>query len=423
MLSMAAWCLPFHPVALVRGQQPTFRSGVDLVLVEVIAVDRAGAPALIPASQFEVRIDGRPRRVVSAELMRYASDLTSHAAPRSPERPLARNDWPETSGTPGQTFVIAIDVASLSAGDGAGVVRAARRFVEQLPAADAVGVVALPRGTVLRPTTDRTAVRASLGGVVGLQALRANPFHLTAAEIVDINAEAEQMAALGTVTVSGRGRGQVIAVQDVLRQVQTRECRGMADQVCLQEIVMEAESQARELEDQVSESLAGLNALLGLLVEYPGRKTVVLLSAGMPVSDRPGGWHRDSNEARMLGRAAAVANATVYAIHLDVGYRNVYSAETRLARPAVSLARERDVQQRLLADFAYSSGGALFDAPVDAGENGLARVRRETSAFYALGVAPEPRDLDGRTHELRVSVADRNVTVRSRRFVVLRPAP
>ena len=87
----------------------------------------------------------------------------------------------------------------------------------------------------------------------------------------------------------------------------------------------------------------------------------------MPVSDRNGRWHHDGSEARALGRAAAESNATIYAIHVDLGFRTVFSAERRLARSSSGSARERDLQQRLLADVASASGGTLFEAPTDTG--------------------------------------------------------
>ena len=56
----------------------------------------------------------------------------------------------------------------------------------------------------------------------------------------------------------------------------------------------------------------------------------------------------------------------------------------------------------------------------DSGQSGLARVLLETSGVYVLGVVPEPRDLDGKPHELKVSVGQKGVTLRSLRYVVLR---
>ena len=54
------------------GQVPTLKSGVELIAVDVEVVAGNGEPiaGLLP-SDFDVRIDGKPRRVVSADFVRY----------------------------------------------------------------------------------------------------------------------------------------------------------------------------------------------------------------------------------------------------------------------------------------------------------------------------------------------------------------
>ena len=49
-------------------QGPTFRTGVDVIAVDVAVVDGKGVPVenLLPPD-FIVKIDGQPRRVVTAE--------------------------------------------------------------------------------------------------------------------------------------------------------------------------------------------------------------------------------------------------------------------------------------------------------------------------------------------------------------------
>ena len=173
----------------------------------------------------------------------------------------ARNLWPTDAGAVGRTFVLAIDAASFSAADGARAVQAARAFVDRLGTDDAVGLVTFPHGASLGPTTDRVAIGRALGQVGGTLNLRPNPFHLSASEVVDINAEIDQMAVASLTTVTARGRVQAISVEDVLRQVQTRECRN-TDPVCARALMVEAESQARILEEQVNESLSGFKGLL-----------------------------------------------------------------------------------------------------------------------------------------------------------------
>ena len=61
-------------VALLAAQQPqtpplpTFRSSVEVTTVDVTVVDNAGRPlADLQPADFTVRIDGRVRRVISAQ--------------------------------------------------------------------------------------------------------------------------------------------------------------------------------------------------------------------------------------------------------------------------------------------------------------------------------------------------------------------
>ena len=400
------------PLVAAGQQQPGFRAGVDLISVDVQVVGSNGQPLLgLGPSSFEVTIDGKARRVVSADLMQYAT-----AGGDTSIRPqmLAANRWP-ADGQPGRTFMMVVDVSSFTAGEMVGVLQAAWAFVDRLPASDLVGVFSLPHGALLGPTADRPAVRRALTTMAGQRGLRSAQFNLTAAEIIDITAADGLMNPL-----PGRGTAPIqVDPNDALRQVQMRECRSTADVGCTQGILAEAASMSRQFQEQAEESVAGLEALLRLLQEYPTRQTVVLLSAGMPVSDRQGSWFRDGGPARNLGRGAALADATIYALHIERQASSAgYSAETRTARR--DFARERDLEQQLLSELAVSSGGALFSAPTGSPAVALERLLVETSSVYLLGIAPDKLDLDGRAHELRVKVSTRGATVRSRRFVALR---
>src|SRR5471032_1488417 len=57
-----------------QGQVPVFKSGVELVAVDVQVVDHDGRPTLsLGADQFQVQIDGHHRQVVSANLVQYST--------------------------------------------------------------------------------------------------------------------------------------------------------------------------------------------------------------------------------------------------------------------------------------------------------------------------------------------------------------
>src|SRR5262245_18019332 len=63
-----------------QQQPPAFRSGVELVSVDVQVVDKRGQPITgLKPEQFEVTIDGRRRQVMSAQLIDSATG-TPHAS-------------------------------------------------------------------------------------------------------------------------------------------------------------------------------------------------------------------------------------------------------------------------------------------------------------------------------------------------------
>src|SRR5262245_22995078 len=118
VLTGLAAAVAFAAAVTTGAQQappaPTFRAAVDVIAVDAQVVDGTGHP--IPAldrDQFEVTIDGRKRRVVSANLVQ--------AAPILPDgRP---DDSKEGAG---RTFILAIDAGSFTPSEQLPVLTAAK---------------------------------------------------------------------------------------------------------------------------------------------------------------------------------------------------------------------------------------------------------------------------------------------------------
>ena len=397
-------------------QTPAFRATVDLVAVTVQVVDADGRPVSgLSREHFDVTIDGKNRRVVSSDLIQ-AGGLAPLRADDGGAGASDRRD---------RTFVLAIDAASFEPGEALGIIEAAQGFVKRLGPGDAVGVFPLsPSRSRVDPTMDRLAVHMALGRLTGQRSAASSQFNLTTSEIIDIMAEANSR---GTPIVSGpptTGRGApppppIALDSNTLERVQVRECRQTNDQGCAQAIVSEAAALAQQLEERVRESLNGLDNLLDALQQYPGRKTVVVMSGGMAVSDRPGGRVDIGDEAGDLGERAARANAVIYALHVDASMSRSFSAQARRIRDLRSLARERTLSSKLLDEFSGETGGGLLPVNVGGGDLALERVLRETSAYYLLGVEPGTAERDGKAHRLRVKISQKGATVRSRQWVVL----
>ena len=405
----------FGPPAVRADQQATFRATVDLVAVDVQVVDKNGQP--IPhlgPEKFEVSMDGRRRKVVSADFVRHDDSSAARLAPRE-ERQF------NALGTMGRIFMVAIDVNSFSVGDSRGVVAAATRVIKGLRPDDYVGLFTFPVGSRVAPSTDHRSVIAKLDSVVGAKQSMESSYHLSPSEVVDITSEAAALA-------SQLGRATAVAPlatnpadTGTLRRVQLRECGGQLDQACAANIRLDAESMAYFYEGQATMAMSGLTSLVrDLSIADPAaRKTVVLMSGGITSSDRPGGRPNVDDLAKALGRTAAEANTTVYALHIDTTAVQSFSPEKRRSsRSQVSQERESVMLGRMLEIFAGASGGTMMRVMVGSGEGALDRVLLETSSHYLLGV--EPMDDDrGRLRELRIKVSQPGVTVRSRQWVAV----
>jgi VWFA-related protein len=408
------------------AQQATFRATVDLVAVDVQVVDRDGLP--IPnlgPEKFEVTIDGRKRRVISANFVRSVTTTTTEGdAPLASTTAAGRAEaGPSGPPLPGRIFMVAVDINSFSVGDSRGVVSAATGFIKALRPEDQVGLFTFPVGERSAPTTDHRSIITKLNTVVGARQSMESAYHLSPAEVVDITAEsAAASSGLGRATAAAVAANPANASSETqaLRRVQLRECGGTTDQTCAANIRLDAESMSYFYEGQATMALNGLMSLIRNLSVVPERKTVVLLSGGITASDRPGGRPNVDDLAQALGRAAAEANTNVYALHVDTSAVQSYSAEKRRTnRAGTSQERESVMLSRLLDMFSGASGGTMLRVLVGSGEGALARVLRETSSHYLLGV--EPTDADrGRLRELRVKVTNTpNVTVRSRLWVAV----
>ncbi len=409
---------------------PVFRSGVDLVAVDVQVVGGDGTPIeSLGPGDFDVSIDGRRRRVVSVDFVRSTQVDGSPLPDASAQAGAGGGSAAGGRETTGRIYVLAFDTAGMSVGDSRAMVRSATAFIDRLLPTDRVGVAVFPVGNQLAPSRDHVAARQRVNEVVGGRANSEgfdSRFNLSSSEVIDINAESVRAMPSPFATQGGGGRG-VAALEDLtllggdndtIRTVQMRECRA-TDVRCGAEIRAEALAAAFIMEARAVESLNGIQRLIDLLSSYEGRKTVVMFSAGMPTSDRPGGRPNLGSLPAAIGKAAAASNTTIYTLHVDSAHVRAMGAGTgRAMGSAGSRSRDFAVEGQVLEDFSAASGGALLRVPTGWGEAALQRVLRETSSRYLLGVEPQASDR-GRVRELRVRVRQRGVTVRGRTWVIV----
>lgn len=402
-------------VATPAAQGPSFRAAVDLIAVDVQVVDADGNPIdLLKREAFEVSIKGHRRQVVSAEFVRHAwVDTVDRAKAATPTVPVAR---PTSRG--GRTMVLAVDIGSFEVGAERAPMEAARSFVDGLAPGDALGLWVYPGGLWIPPTTDRALVRVSLDRLVGQRQPIRSHYNLKPWEIVEITALSTNPNSF--LTASRRPGGitdpATQTVLDPVLKIQARECPGDPD--CPILIYTEGLGLATQLERQAQTSLGGLETLLRGLAQMQGRKSVVVVSAGVLVSDRPEGRPDVGDLARVLGQDAARANTVVYTVHIDANSQAMGSAARR-GSTSSDAGRDRAMHGTWLDQFSAAAGGERLYVPVGGGGYAFERVLRESSGYYLLGVEPANEDRDGQPRELKVKVNAKGLTVRSRQWVVV----
>jgi VWFA-related protein len=401
MLGAAALCGAGQQTDATRKPATTFRSALDVIAVDVQVSDRNGVPVSgLGPDRFEVTINGRRRRVLSAELIESRS-----AASLTPEERAAATAGPPVRPTLARVVFIAIDCLSFDASASRHVIAAARAFIDRLPPTDEVGLFAYPYGPKISPTTDHAAVGRSLATVMGQRHLPSSQFHLRPAEIVDL---------------SGAATSSQARESSLLESVVVRECGDTPDDTCRRGLMLELAGAALYYEGQGNAGLGMLRSLLEQLSATNGRKTLVLLSAGMIASDVPGGRPDISELGMQVGKEAARSNTSVYTLFLDTGATDKFQAQVRGAdKNLQSVGRDSEILGRWLDQFSGEAGGAVFRVQVGSGEYAFDRILNEISGYYLLGVEPGDEDRDGRTHEIKVKTSQKNVIIRGRRWVMV----
>ena len=287
--------------AAAQEQPSAFRVAVDLVPVDVQVLDRQGHPVVdLTPGEFDVTINGRRRRVISAALISDRSTASRENQPTTTSAVAVADG--------GRVIVIAIDCLSISVAVTRGATDAAREFINRLSPADRVGLFAYPIGPRMDPTTDHAAVIRALGQVVGQREnmLTSLQFQLRPSELLDLS---EELA---------RGETEPFRETTPGGQVARRECGESLPPECVRRLIQDVNGATLYYEGEATASVGTLRGLLREMGSLTGRKTLVLVTGGMIASDRPGVRPDVSNLGHQAGREAALANTAVYTLHIDV---------------------------------------------------------------------------------------------------------
>lgn len=354
-----------QPPAPAPAEQPVFRSGVDIVVVEATVVDRDGAVARgLTSRDFHVEIGGDRREVVSADFVEY---------PRARKVRVASDVSTNADAAPARTIVLAVDHSSLRA-ESRDVLESAARWVSTLGERDRVGLVSLPpTGPRVEFTTEHGQVREALGRIALAPTVRTGPVTLRNVSVwegLSIN------------------NGDTF----VLGEVVARECRPR-DFICPQDITMAAREIAQDAQFRVQTVLGTLRNLMQGLAALPGPKHMVLLSAGWPIDERMA-----SVEISAIAAEAARANVTVHSFTAAQ-----WAMAAAVSRPSPMAGRDQNLLLTTVEMLSSLTGGQAAQLVGD-GQVAFKVLDDGLTGFYRLGVRAQPEDVDGRTRRIAVKV-------------------
>ena len=370
-------------LAASQGQEPqpraTFKSAVDLVPVDVNVIDRDGRPvADLRAEDFTLAVDGKPRRIASAQFI-----AVERAVASTPPQPMEYNSNAGARG--GRLVMIVIDSGNIGSGRGKPAIEAAKRFVGTLNPSDRVALVTLPgAGPQIEFTANHAIVQSLLGGVVG-----------------------QAVESFGQKRV---GLAEALAIQredrTTIDDVTGRECPSNSSpeilSSCLTQLSAEAQAMLAQVRQRTNTSLNSLRYLFERMAASDTPKTVVLISEGLMLE-------REFNELSWVEPRAAAAHVSLFVLQLDGPDLEAASHRTSPSRGA-----DREILRDGLDWLVGMAKGDVFRVTGNA-DFAFQRLARELSGYYLLSFEPLPGDRDGKPHKIAIDLRRKGLTLRSRR--------
>ena len=378
---------------MLAQQAPTFRSAKTLALVDVAVTDRHGDAVDLEPSDFSLTID---KRRIAVEAFYHVVDNTVV--------PVPSGDGTNRAGvayTPVRTFILFFDTnIGLAALDRAKT--AAKAFLQrELGNGDYAGIIVGGRLVQGRLVTTREAAIAAVGSV------RPDP---------DALARMTGPASRAP-TADGTGRARADAAQDEMNAALSRADEAIGDGGAGWE---------------QNKSLTKLLATVKGMQSLPGRKVIVLLSNGFPLSGMMPGDKSGTGHVTMatIVEAASAAGVRIYTVDprgLDQGFTTSTELFADAPRPLGTSVHgdelgvpgkknPRVAADDVLASLALDTGGLWLHNENDLSRT-FDRISRDNRSYYVLGYDASGAD---RPDQITIHVKRSGVAVRARINVTAR---
>jgi VWFA-related protein len=418
MIARLPWVLLFA-MLLPQTQTQPFRSGSELVTVDVVVADQHGDPVRdLAAADFTLAEDGRPQVVQffqTVESARAPSGETRRAA-QSVERSYGYSTNVGAQARPERSFVIFFDDVHLTQEQGERAKTAIERFLEQeTDAGDLVSLVAPARGLRwhARLPDGRTELIKILASLHGSVPPEADLERMSDYEAYRIHVmQDEQMAERVGRRFSNYhvfGRDQVNLQRDEGPRPEKKGGTAGLIEPLVQ--FRAAETYARAAARNRT-TLGALTSTIEAMASVRGRKAIILMSPGF-ILDQELVLFRQVEDA---ARRANIAMYFVDARGLEVQsvFGSAQFGSPLDSRDVGAANADAALEAEGAGALAESSGGFVVRNSNDLA-GGLRRIGRESRVYYLLGYMPADTRADGRFRRITVRVGRPDVQVRARK--------
>jgi VWFA-related protein len=368
-------------VRVVQGQtagsvpQPSFRSGVNLVLVDMRVVSGDNPISDLRADEITLLVDGTPRAIVSLDYYSATGDrnATASVSRSSESTPEVRREART------RRIAIVVDRDSIESGEARQVEKAARAFIERLPPLYAVAVGTLPLRNGIRFEADRREAQRALTDAFSGTTRRG----------------------LGLEAMSGFGCTGASASSGCGEQ-------GLPEHTDL--ATAQRMNAGAELQIRGRAVLADLRWLFHALDDGPS--DVVLVTGGFADEQR---LRPEIDKALAAARAA---NVHVHSVQIaDLSRVPLREGGSLPGSTTTPMPDPRPTSYGLPGET-----GGLEEVGSASGESFFKRLARELSGAYVLAFEPLPSERDGNPHRIEIRLPQRkHATIRARKVFVLPP--
>jgi VWFA-related protein len=389
-------------------QQPTFKSGVQMIEVDVRVFARDGRfVSDLALADFEVLENGVVQNLKTLFLV--GNPVGPNFSSASGEAGLKSRPTDVTPESARQTWIFFFDLNHLTPGGGFDRARkAVGDFVQnRFREGDMAGVIAGDKMVNNRLTSVREELATAVKQV--------KPSNESRSLFIQLRREWPRFQDEDEAIRASRNE------RDVIARVVGRACAQEPDSCRGVDVESIVRSKAIMLQQQIHKSsnqtMATLYGLASGLAKIPGPKTVVFLSDGFVVQDVETTLHS------VVGQTAR-AGGRVYAIDVRGLARGVDAGnvDQMLTDDPYFATTKFDNQADGPNSLAVDTGGVMIRNENNIGR-ALDAVARDSGRYYVLGYQPTNTNFDGTFRPIEVRVKRDGVRVRARRgYLALDPA-